>query len=101
MAMTGSWVAAPIAEQWGLIYKCVAPAELDAEVDAVVKMLEVLPPLAVAATKEKMTFALSQMGMQSVLDYGFRQDLFLHTTQDRKEAPAAFLEKRKPVFHGR
>jgi enoyl-CoA hydratase/carnithine racemase len=101
MAMTGAWIAAPQAEQWGLIYKCAAPAELDAEVDAAVQMLEGLPPLAVAATKEKMAFTLSQMGLQSVVDYGFRQDLFLHTTQDRKEAQAAFLEKRKPVFHGR
>jgi len=101
MAMTGAWISAANAEQWGLVYKCAAPAELDAEVDTVVQMLEVLPPLAVAATKEKMAFALSQMGMQAVLDYGFRQDLFLHTTQDRKEAQAAFLEKRKPVFHGR
>jgi len=101
MAMTGAWVAAAQAEQWGLIYKCAAPAELDAEVDAVVQMLEGLPPLAVAATKEKMAFTLSQMGLQSVVDYGFRQDLFLHTTQDRKEAQAAFLEKRKPVFKGR
>ena len=100
MAMTGAWISAVQAEQWGLIYKAAAPAELDAEVDAVVKMLETLPPLAMAATKEKMAFALAQMGQQSVLDYGFRQDLFLHTTQDRKEAQAAFLEKRKPVFHG-
>jgi 2-(1,2-epoxy-1,2-dihydrophenyl)acetyl-CoA isomerase len=101
MAMTGAWIPAPQAEAWGLIYKCVAPDQLDAEVEAVVQMLEVLPPLAVAATKEKMAFTLSQMGSQAIVDYGFRQDLFLHTTQDRKEAQAAFLEKRKPSFHGR
>lgn len=101
MAMTGTWVSAAQADQWGLIYKCAAPAELDAEVDAVVQMLEGLPPLAMAATKEKMAFALSQMGQQAVLDFGLRQDLFLHNSQDRKEAQAAFLEKRKPVFHGR
>lgn len=101
MAMTGAWISALQAEQWGLIYKSAAPDQLDAEVDAVVQMLQTLPPLAMAATKDKMAFALAQMGSQAVLDYGLRQDLFLHTTQDRKEAQAAFLEKRKPVFYGR
>lgn len=101
MAMTGAWIPAEQAEQWGLIYKSAPPERLDAEVDTVVGMLEDLPPLAVAATKEKMAFTLSLLNLQAVVDYGFRQDLFLHTTQDRKEAQLAFLEKRKPVFHGR
>ncbi len=101
MAMTGAWVSAEQAEQWGLIYKCAKPEELDAEVDGVARLLEELPPLAVAATKEKMAFALSLLNMQAVIDYGFRQDLFLHTTDDRNEAQRAFLEKRKPEYHGR
>ena len=101
MAMTGAWVSAEQAEQWGLIYKCTTPEQLDAEVDAVARLLEDLPPLGVAATKEKMAFALSLLNMEAVIDYGFRQDLFLHTTSDRKEAQRAFLEKRKPEFHGR
>jgi len=101
MAITGAWVSAEQAERWGLIYKCTTPEQLDAEVDAVASLLENLPPLAVAATKEKMAFALSLLNMQAVIDYGFRQDLFLHTTSDRKEAQKAFLEKRKPEYHGR
>jgi 2-(1,2-epoxy-1,2-dihydrophenyl)acetyl-CoA isomerase len=101
MAMTGAWVPAQQAEQWGLIYKCASPEQLDSEVDAVATVLEELPPLGVAATKEKMAFALSLLNMQAVIDYGFRQDLFLHTTEDRKEAQRAFLEKRKPEYHGR
>lgn len=101
MAMTGAWVPAEQAEQWGLIYKCARPEQLDAEVDAVAHLLEDLPPLAVAATKEKMAFALSVLNMQAVIDYGLQQDLYLHTTEDRKEAQSAFLEKRKPEYHGR
>lgn len=101
MAMTGAWVPAEQAEQWGLIYKCARPEQLDAEVDGVAHLLEDLPPLAVAATKEKMAFALSVLNMPAVIDYGLQQDLYLHTTEDRKEAQRAFLEKRKPEYHGR
>lgn len=101
MAITGAWVSAEQAEQWGLLYKCAPPEQLDAEVDAVAAMIEALPPLAVAATKEKMAFTLSLLNQQAVIDYGFQQDLFLHTTADRKEAQQAFLEKRAPQFHGR
>jgi len=49
MGITGAWIPAVQAEQWGLIYKCTAPEQLDAEVDAVARMIEELPPLAVAA----------------------------------------------------
>jgi enoyl-CoA hydratase/carnithine racemase len=101
MAMTGAWVSAEQAEQWGLIYKCTKPEQLDAEVDTIAHLLEELPPLGVAATKEKMAFALSLLDMQAIIDYGLQQDLFLHTTEDRKEAQRAFLEKRKPEYRGR
>ena len=101
MAMTGAWISAEQAEQWGLIYTCAKPEQLDTEVDAVAKLLEELPPLAVAATKEKMAFALSLLNMPAIIEYGFRHDAFLHTTEDRKEAQKAFLEKRKPRFEGR
>ena len=101
MAMTGAWVTAEQAEHWGLIHKSVPPEQLDAEVDTVARLIEDLPPLGVAATKEKMAFALSLLSMQAVIDYGLQQDLFLHTTSDRKEAQRAFLEKRKPEYHGR
>ncbi len=101
MAMTGAWVSAEQAEQWGLIYKCAKPEQLDAEVDAVARLIEELPPLGVAATKEKMSFALSLLNMEAIIDFGLKQDLFLHGTEDRKEAQRAFLEKRKPEYHGR
>jgi 2-(1,2-epoxy-1,2-dihydrophenyl)acetyl-CoA isomerase len=101
MAITGAWVSAEQAEQWGLIYKCATPEQLDAEVDTVARMIEELPPLAVAATKQKMGFTLSLLQLQAINDYGLAKDLFLHTTADRKEAQTAFLEKRKPQFHGR
>jgi len=101
MSITGAWISAEQAEQWGLLYKAVAPELLDAEVDAVVGMIEELPPLGVAATKEKMAFAMSLLNLPALDQFGTQQDRFLHTTSDRKEAQASFLEKRKPEYRGR
>jgi len=70
-------------------------------VDAVAKMIEELPPLGVAATKEKMAFAMSLLNLPALSDFSRQQNQFLHTTADRKEAQLSFLEKRKPVYHGR
>lgn len=101
MAMTGAWITADQAMDWGLLYQAVPPEQLDAEVDTVVQMLQDLPPLGLAATKEKMNFAMTLLNLPALAEFSRRQDQFLHTTADRKEAQAAFLEKRKPVFHGR
>ncbi len=101
MALTGAWVNAEQAADWGLIYQAVPPEELDAAVDRVATMLEELPPLALAATKAQMNFALSAMGMELVGALGTEQGKVIHATEDRAEAQRAFLEKRKPVFKGR
>lgn len=101
MGLTGAWITAEQAEQWGLLYKAVSPEQLDAEVDAVAQMIEELPPLGVAATKEKMNFAMSLLNLPALNEFSRQQDRFLHTTADRKEAQTSFLEKRKPKYQGR
>lgn len=101
IGLTGSWIQAEQAEQWGLIYKCTAPEQLDAEVDTVARMIEDLPPLGVAATKQRMAFISTLQGQYALNDFSGAQNRFLHTTADRKEAQTAFLEKRKPKFEGR
>lgn len=101
MAMTGAWVQAEQAEQWGLIYKCTKPEKLDAKVDTVARMLEELPPLGVAATKQRMAFISSLQNQQALTDFCAAQNKVLHSSADRKEAQTAFLEKRKPKFQGR
>ena len=101
MGITGAWVQAEQAEQWGLIYKCTSPEQLDAEVDTVARMIEELPPLGVAATKQRMAFIMSLQNQQALNDFCAAQNKLLHSTADRKEAQTAFLEKRTPKFQGR
>jgi enoyl-CoA hydratase/carnithine racemase len=100
LALTGAWISAEKAEEWGLILKAVPPEQLDAEVDKVATMLEDLSPLTLAATKDMMNTALSAQGSEVVRILNVWQNNYLHATEDRKEAQASFLEKRKPKFVG-
>jgi enoyl-CoA hydratase len=57
-------------------------------------------PLAVRSAK-----AAVQRGAEMALDEGLRLEMdlatFLYTTEDAKEGPRAFLEKREPRWQGR
>ena len=76
------------------------PPELLARSVALAEQMAANAPLAVRAAK-----AAIQRGAQMPLEQGLRleQDLasLLYTTDDAKEGPCAFLEKRPPVWQGR
>lgn len=99
MILTGRSVSAEEALKLGLVEYVVPQAELLAKAIALAAQMADQAPVAVRSAK-----AAILRGAELSLDDGIRleQDLaaFLYTTEDAKEGPRAFLEKRAPVWRG-
>lgn len=100
LALTGEPLSAERAAEWGLIWKCVADAELDREVDALAERLAALPPLGLAAIKQLIR-TTGGRSLDAELDLQRDEMRRLGFTADYREGVAAFLEKRPAVFEGR
>jgi enoyl-CoA hydratase/carnithine racemase len=100
MILTGRTVDAAEALAIGLVEYVVGSDELLERAVALAQQMAANAPVAVRTAK-----AAVQRGAEMPLADGLRleQDLaaFLYTTEDAKEGPRAFLEKRPPVWQGR
>jgi enoyl-CoA hydratase/carnithine racemase len=84
----------------GLINRVVAPDALEAETVAYAEQLAINAPLSIRASK----FFINQLGLPHEQRDEARMDAMqreAENSEDFQEATRSFLEKRKPVFHGR
>jgi len=100
MILTGRSVAAGEALSFGLVEYVVPAAGLLERAVALAEQMAANAPVAVRCARDAV-----RRGAEMPLADGLRleQDLasFLYTTEDAKEGPRAFLEKRQPVWQGR
>jgi E-phenylitaconyl-CoA hydratase len=100
MLLVGDRITAEQAYQWGLVNRVVPAARLRETALELAGRIAANPPLAVKATKE-----LALRGLDLPLDQALRlQELLSHAcrgTEDAREGPRAFVEKRPAVFQGR
>ena len=99
MLLTGEPVPARDALAMGLVSEVVADAEVFATAMKIAATIAALPPLAIMQIKECVLG-----GMDASLDTAMALERkafqLLFSTNDQKEGMRAFLEKRKPEFHG-
>lgn len=98
--LTGEALGAVEAERIGLIHKAVPLAELDAYVQAYAQRLAQGATQAIRATKRAINMALCAQAAVAA-DAHIGLELMTMSTQDHREAVAALLEKRTPLFKGR
>jgi enoyl-CoA hydratase/carnithine racemase len=100
MLLTGDAIDAATAARWGLINKVVPRAELMAAAMQYAQRIAANAPLAVQAAKE---LALRSRDVDRATGLRMEQmfNRMLMATEDAKEGPAAFTEKRPPQFKGK
>lgn len=100
MLLTGEHIDAAEAYRIGLVNKVVPADELLAEAEALAERICANAPLSTRAIKE-----LAYRGMNATLEDGLRIESYMsriiRTTDDSKEGPRAFAEKRPAQFKGR
>lgn len=98
--MTGDPLPAEEALRIGFVNEVVAPEELMPRAEAFAARLAANGPVAVAAVKEA---ALRTSGLPLEDAYRVEAEVSARVTatEDAREGPRAFMEKREPVFQGR
>jgi enoyl-CoA hydratase len=98
--LTGDFVDAATAYEWGLLEKVVPREELFETATGIAKTIAARSPHSVAVLRE-LARTTRDLPLEEGLRreaYGFRQCL---ASEDGAEGVAAFLEKREPTFTGR
>lgn len=100
LMFTGERITAEEAYRIGLVNRVVPQAELMAAAMALAQRINESAPISVRLVKEA-----ALKGLDLPLMDGLRMEslfsMFVHTTDDAREGPLAFAEKRPPVYTGR
>jgi 2-(1,2-epoxy-1,2-dihydrophenyl)acetyl-CoA isomerase len=99
LALLGDKLTAQQAEEWGLIWKCVADTEFGSTVDALLAQLAQAPTRGLAATKRAL-HASAGATLEAQLDLERDLQRELGNSADYREGVAAFIAKRPPHFTG-
>lgn len=100
LALLGEKLTAEVAEQWGLIWKCVDDSALMPTVTAMARQLAAGPTRGFARTKEAI-YGAGLLKLEDALDRERDWQRELGQSDDYREGVAAFMDKRAPKFTGR
>jgi 2-(1,2-epoxy-1,2-dihydrophenyl)acetyl-CoA isomerase len=99
LALTGESITADKAEQWGLIWKCIADEKLEKEAMELAVFFSSQPTRGLAIIKQEL-LAAGANTLDEQLALEAEQQYIAGRTDDYREGVLSFLEKRKPDFKG-
>ncbi len=99
LLLIGERVDAERAKEMGLVWKVVEHEQLMDEARALAERLLLSAPLAVRATKEVASRG-QQLPFDQAIRFGETMRRVARSTEDAKEGPASFREKRPPSWTG-
>lgn len=100
LCLTGAPITAERALQLGIVNRVVPAADLEAETMKLAAQLASSAPLALRGTLDCVNIG-GECGIEEGLEYESAQFGLVFSTDDMREGTTAFMEKRKPAFHGR
>jgi len=100
LCLTGMQIDAARALALGVVNRVVAPEALEAETQALAEQLANSAPQALRGILDAVIIG-GECGLQQGLDYETNAFAVCTSTEDMREGTRAFLERRKPEFHGR
>lgn len=99
LAFTGEVIGVEQALTWGLVSRVLPTDQLLATANGIAQKIAANPPHAVRLTKRLLREAMHTR-LDTLLEMSAAFQALSHQTDDHREAVAAFLEKRAPVFKG-
>ena len=98
--LTGDPLTAARAYEVGLVNRVVPDADLRAEAQALAERIAANAPLSVRAAKQT-AYLSARLGITEAFDEAEKIWAPVYTSADAQEGPAAFRDKRAPVWTGR
>jgi enoyl-CoA hydratase len=100
MVLTGRFISAPEAYQFGLVNRVVPVEVYLSEAQKLAREIAEMSPVAVRLAKEAVLKVYESFLLDG-LEFERKNFYLLFATEDQKEGMAAFLEKRAPQFKGK
>lgn len=100
MALTGEPISAEKAHRFGMVNILVEAGEALNEALSLAELINENAPLAVRATRRSLLESLT-MNDNDGMKFAIEETAVLAATEDYKEGPLAFIEKRLPIWKGK
>jgi enoyl-CoA hydratase/carnithine racemase len=101
MALTGNLLTAEQAYNYNMVIKIVPEEAMLDEAVAIAERIITHPPLAMKLMKQSLNNIYEPERIAKKIEFDGEKTMEHLQSEDYKEALRAFIEKRKPVFHGR